>query len=152
MEEFTEVAALVTQQAQSQPELYMTLKVETSQLWGKFWNQSILPGIPRRPPGTDNWGACAKFESMDRADVGIPRWRLLWGCGACNKGTIDEPYHYISSSRRQKHRSKREQSHLMQKYSPQEKAGLGRSSSPAEVYDVSWWSPVYWHWIQLELW
>lgn len=21
---------------------------------------------------------------MERADVGIPRWRLLWGCGACN--------------------------------------------------------------------
>ena len=47
----------------------------------------LTPGIPRRPPGTDNWGACAKFESMDRADVGIPRWRLLWGCGACNKAT-----------------------------------------------------------------
>lgn len=22
---------------------------------------------------------------MERADVGIPRWRLLWGCGACNE-------------------------------------------------------------------
>lgn len=43
----------------------------------------LTPGIPRRPPGTDSWGACAKLESMERADVGIPRWRLLWGCGAC---------------------------------------------------------------------
>lgn len=32
VEELAEVAALVTQQAQSQPELYMTLKAETSQL------------------------------------------------------------------------------------------------------------------------
>lgn len=32
VEEFPEVAAWVTQQAQSQPELYMTLKAETSQL------------------------------------------------------------------------------------------------------------------------
>ena len=50
----------------------------------KFSDQPFLPGIPRRPPGTDSWGACAKLESMERADVGIPRWRLLWGCGACN--------------------------------------------------------------------
>lgn len=46
--------------------------------------QPFLPGIPRRPPGTESWGACAKLESMERAEVGSPRCRLLWGCGACN--------------------------------------------------------------------
>lgn len=56
----------------------------------ELFPQPLSPGIPRRPPGTDSWGACAKLDSMERAEVGMPRWRLLWGCGACSgEQTVD---------------------------------------------------------------
>lgn len=44
-----------------------------------------LPGMPRRPPATESWGACAKLDSMERAEVGMPRCKVLWGCGACGR-------------------------------------------------------------------
>lgn len=148
--------ALVTQQAQSQPELYKILRTKTCPLISQ----------PRELSSDINSSYLAYQGGHLAQTTGVPVRSLkawsgqMWvyhvgGCSGAvepeTRGQLMKPCHYRSSSRRQRHTSKREQNQFLHKCSPQEKAGLGESSSPAEVYDVSWWSPVYWHWIQLEL-
>lgn len=106
--------------------------------------QPFLPGIPRRPPGTESWGACAKLESMDRAEVGIPRCRLLWGCGACNGQRTGEGWDDNVAATERVSGEGRMWGTEEQKGFPPRKDKMGSAAekpsqrrSPAEAYDVS---------------